>query len=87
MALTLLHDPQIVFLDEPTLGLDVVAKTRIRECICDVNKQKGTTFILTTHDIDDIDQTCTKLIMIDRGINVSQTEDSNGPAVSRKQKT
>lgn len=67
LAVALLHDPEIVYLDEPTIGLDVVAKSRIRRFIKEVNKEKKTTVILTTHDMDDIEQICTRLIMIDKG--------------------
>lgn len=67
LAVALLHDPKIVYLDEPTIGLDVVAKSRIRTFIREVNKEKGTTVILTTHDMDDIEQICSRIILIDRG--------------------
>lgn len=67
LAVALLHDPKIVYLDEPTIGLDVVAKSRIRTFIREVNKEKGTTVILTTHDMDDIEQICDRIILIDRG--------------------
>lgn len=67
LAIALLHDPEIVYLDEPTIGLDIVAKSRMRKFIREVNLDKNTTFILTTHDMDDIDQICKRLIMIDKG--------------------
>jgi ABC-2 type transport system ATP-binding protein len=67
IATALLHDPDTIFLDEPTIGLDVVAKSRIRHFIKEVNREKQTTVILTTHDMDDIDQICNRLIMIDKG--------------------
>lgn len=70
ITVALLHDPDIVYLDEPTIGLDVVAKNRIRHFIKEVNKEKETTFILTTHDMDDIEQVCNRLIMIDRGSKI-----------------
>lgn len=67
LAIALLHDPEVVYLDEPTIGLDVVAKSRMRKFVREINKVKKTTFILTTHDMDDIDQICERLIMIDKG--------------------
>ncbi|MEA4824747.1 MAG: ATP-binding cassette domain-containing protein [Clostridiaceae bacterium] len=67
IAVALLHDPEIVYLDEPTIGLDVLAKSRIRTFIREVNREKNTTLILTTHDMDDIEAICSRLIMIDRG--------------------
>lgn len=67
LAIALLHDPEIVYLDEPTIGLDVVAKNRIRHFIREINMEKKTTVILTTHDMDDIEQICERLIMIDKG--------------------
>lgn len=67
IAAALLHDPKILFLDEPTLGLDVIAKEKIREFIKFTNKEKKTTVILTTHDLEDIEHICERLILIDRG--------------------
>lgn len=62
-----LHDPKIVFLDEPTIGLDVSMKSKIREIIKKINEIKGTTIILTTHDIGDIEALCKRAIIIDKG--------------------
>jgi ABC-2 type transport system ATP-binding protein len=67
IAISLVHNPKIVFLDEPTIGLDIVAKAAIREFILEINKEKGTTFILTTHDMNDIEQVCGRMILIDKG--------------------
>lgn len=67
---SLLHSPQIVFLDEPTIGLDVVAKERIREFVRYMNKTRHTTIIFTTHDMQDIEKVCDRLIMIDKGKKV-----------------
>jgi viologen exporter family transport system ATP-binding protein len=66
-AAAMLHDPQVVFLDEPTIGLDVVAKEAIREFIASVNAERGTTFILTTHDLADVERLCRRIVLIDKG--------------------
>ncbi|KKS62911.1 MAG: ABC transporter related-protein [Candidatus Collierbacteria bacterium GW2011_GWE2_42_48] len=63
----ILHSPEIVFLDEPTLGLDVVAKRNIREFLRKTNKEKGTTIILTSHDMADIEKVCNRVIVINHG--------------------
>lgn len=62
-----LHDPKIVFLDEPTIGLDVSMKSKIRDIIKQINEIKGTTIILTTHDIGDIEALCKRAVIIDKG--------------------
>ena len=62
-----LHNPKIVFLDEPTIGLDVSMKAKIRELIKGLNKEKNTTVILTTHDMGDVDALCQRIIIIDHG--------------------
>ena len=62
-----LHNPGIVFLDEPTIGLDVSMKARIRELIRGLNEAKETTVILTTHDMGDVDALCKRIIIIDKG--------------------
>lgn len=67
LAVALLHDPDILYLDEPTIGLDVIAKKRIRTFIKEINREKKTTIILTTHNMDDIDQICERIVMIDTG--------------------
>jgi len=67
--MAMLHQPKIVFLDEPTIGLDVVAKAKIREFIKRVN-QNGTTFILTTHDLEDVKQLARHVIIINHGVKV-----------------
>ncbi len=66
-AAALLHDPKIVYLDEPTIGLDVVAKEAIREFIARINTERGTTIILTTHDLADVERLCRRIVLIDRG--------------------
>ncbi|MBN2508985.1 MAG: ATP-binding cassette domain-containing protein [Spirochaetales bacterium] len=63
----LLHEPPLVFLDEPTIGLDVISKDAIRTFIRDVNREKGTTFILTTHDLSDIERICHNVSIINYG--------------------
>lgn len=67
LAASLLHNPPVVFLDEPTIGLDVSVKARIRTFIRDINQRHGTTVILTTHDLVDIEEVCDRLMIIDRG--------------------
>jgi ABC-2 type transport system ATP-binding protein len=67
LSAALLHDPRIVYLDEPTVGLDVVAKDRIRTFIEEINRDRGTTVILTTHDLADVERLCRRIILIDQG--------------------
>lgn len=67
ISAALLHDPEILYLDEPTIGLDIVSKKMLREAIKMINKEKGITIILTTHDMDDIESVCQRLIMINKG--------------------
>ena len=62
-----LHNPKIVFLDEPTIGLDVSMKSKIRTLIQALNKEKNTTVILTTHDMGDVDALCRRIVIIDKG--------------------
>ncbi len=66
-AAALLHDPKIVYLDEPTIGLDVIAKEAIREFIRHMNEERGTTVILTTHDLADVERLSRRIIIIDNG--------------------
>lgn len=67
LAATLIHEPRVVYLDEPTIGLDVVVKERIRAFIKDNNRTNGTTVMLTTHDLGDIEELCQRVIIIDAG--------------------
>jgi ABC-2 type transport system ATP-binding protein len=67
LAASLLHNPPLLFLDEPTIGLDVVAKDRIREFLKEVNRLERTTVLLTTHDLSDIEELCRRIMIIDRG--------------------
>jgi ABC-2 type transport system ATP-binding protein len=67
LAAALLHNPSVVFLDEPTIGLDLAVKQRIREFIKKTNRERNTTLLLTTHDLGDIEDLCDRLIIIDHG--------------------
>jgi ABC-2 type transport system ATP-binding protein len=67
LAASLLHNPALLFLDEPTIGLDVVAKDRIREFLKEVNRTERTTVLLTTHDLSDIEELCKRILIIDKG--------------------
>ena len=67
LAAALLYDPPIVYLDEPTVGLDVLAKERIRGFIEAINREQRTTVILTTHDLGDVERLCRRIILIDQG--------------------
>ncbi|MBB5954991.1 ABC-2 type transport system ATP-binding protein [Saccharothrix tamanrassetensis] len=64
---SLLHGPELLVLDEPTIGLDLESKERLREFLADLNTTRGTTLLLTTHDLDDIERLCPRLVVIDRG--------------------
>jgi len=68
LAASLLHDPAVLYLDEPTIGLDIVAKAKIRGFLRELNREKRTTVLLTTHDMDDIDEVCQRLMLIDKGV-------------------
>jgi ABC-2 type transport system ATP-binding protein len=70
IAASMLHDPELIFFDEPTIGLDVVAKERIREFLNQINQERKTTMLFTTHDMDDIEQTCSRMIIIDKGAKI-----------------
>lgn len=74
IAASLLHNPKVLFLDEPTIGLDVVVKDNIRKAIQKINKESGTTVILTTHDLEDIELLCKRIVMIDKGKKVFDGE-------------
>jgi ABC-2 type transport system ATP-binding protein len=67
LCAALLHEPTLLFLDEPTIGLDVVAKERMRQFISHINRERGTTVILTTHDLSDVEKLCERVMIIDHG--------------------
>ncbi|HVF03463.1 MAG TPA: ATP-binding cassette domain-containing protein [Frankiaceae bacterium] len=67
LAAALLHAPRIVYLDEPTIGLDVVSKARVREFLAGRNRERGVTILLTTHDLADVERLCTRVVIIDAG--------------------
>jgi ABC-2 type transport system ATP-binding protein len=67
LAAAVIYEPPILFLDEPTVGLDVVAKERIRTFIEEINRERNTTVLLTTHDLDDVERLCRRIIIIDQG--------------------
>ena len=67
LTAALLHDPSILLLDEPTIGLDVVSKEAVREFLVALNEEQGTTVLLTTHDLTDVERLCRRLLIIDHG--------------------
>ncbi|MEU2713334.1 ATP-binding cassette domain-containing protein [Streptomyces sp. NPDC007205] len=67
IAAALLHDPEVLYLDEPTIGLDVVSKSKVRGFLRELNTERGTTVLLTTHDLQDIEQLCSRVMVIDHG--------------------
>ena len=70
LAASLIHNPKILYLDEPTIGLDVVVKEKVRNAIKQINKKYNTTVILTTHDLEDIEELCDRIIIIDKGVKI-----------------
>ena len=67
LTASMLHGPELLFLDEPTIGLDVVAKQRVRDFLIEINREDGVTVLLTTHDLGDIERMCERLLVIDHG--------------------
>lgn len=67
VANALIHEPQIIFLDEPTIGLDIVAKRALREVIKTINQKRGTTVFLTSHDVGDIEEVCERTMIVNHG--------------------
>ena len=74
LAAALIHNPKVIYLDEPTIGLDVVVKESVRNAIKEINKKYGTTIILTTHDLNDIEELCNRIIIIDKGKKIYDGE-------------
>ncbi len=81
LAAALLHDPSILFLDEPTIGLDVVSKEAVRSFLVELNREQGTTVLLTTHDLADVERLCSRLVIIDHGQLI---EDDTVPAIKAR---
>jgi ABC-2 type transport system ATP-binding protein len=67
LTAAMLHSPELLFLDEPTIGLDVVVKQRVRDFLVEINREDGVTVMLTTHDLGDIERLCNRLLVIDHG--------------------
>lgn len=67
LAATLIHDPDVLFLDEPTIGLDVVSKGRVLDFLATMNRERGTTMLITTHDVADLERLCRRMLIIDHG--------------------
>lgn len=74
IAASLLHSPKVLFLDEPTIGLDVVVKDNIRKAVKTINENEQTTVILTTHDLQDVENLCDRIVMIDKGSKIFDGE-------------
>ena len=67
IAAALLHEPELLYLDEPTIGLDVVSKGRLRDFLRTINVERGTTVVLTTHDLGDVERLCRRVLVVDHG--------------------
>jgi ABC-2 type transport system ATP-binding protein len=80
LAAAMLHSPQLVVLDEPTIGLDVLSKQRLREFLVSERRDHGTTLLLTTHDMGDVERLCDRIVLVDRG---SLVYDGSLPGLSR----
>lgn len=86
IAAVLIHEPEIIFLDEPTIGLDIVVKEKVRNLIREINKRKKTTIFLTSHDIGDVESLCDRIIIIDKGTIVTDDKISNLKEKYKKEK-
>ncbi|MFK8846874.1 ATP-binding cassette domain-containing protein [Streptomyces sp. Ac-502] len=87
IAAALLHDPEVLYLDEPTIGLDVISKAKVRGFLREVNAERGTTVLLTTHDLTDIEQLCRRVMVIDHGRLVYDGGLDGLHAVGRSERT
>jgi ABC-2 type transport system ATP-binding protein len=67
LVAALLHDPEVLFLDEPTIGLDVISKHAVRRALARLQADRGVTVVLTTHDLSDVEELCDRILIIDRG--------------------
>ncbi|WP_370248556.1 ATP-binding cassette domain-containing protein [Nocardioides sp.] len=67
LVAAMLHDPEVLFLDEPTIGLDVVSRARLRDVLRDLNARRATTIVLTTHDLPDVEALCRRVVVLDHG--------------------
>jgi ABC-2 type transport system ATP-binding protein len=81
LVAALLHDPSILLLDEPTIGLDVVSKEAVRTFLAELNREQGTTVLLTTHDLGDVERLCRRLLIIDHGRII---EDGTVPGIAER---
>jgi ABC-2 type transport system ATP-binding protein len=77
LVASLLHNPKILFLDEPTIGLDIIVKDRIRKFIREIRKEYGTTVFLTTHDMRDIEEICDRIIILNAGEKIYDGDITN----------
>lgn len=67
LAVTLLHKPSVLFLDEPTIGMDIIVKEKIRQYLIQINKEEGVTILLTTHDLSEVERTCNRVMVVNQG--------------------
>ncbi len=72
LAVSFLHNPDVIYLDEPTIGMDAIAKERIRQFLTATNRTRNTTILVTSHDMADIEKLCSRVIIIDKGTIVCQ---------------
>ena len=86
VAASLLHRPRVLFLDEPTIGLDVIARQELRDLICEWNRNDGTTIFLTSHDAGDIEHVAERVIVINHGhVVVDDIRGCCAPEISRRE--